>query len=53
MKVQRPGIENRVEMDLRLMYRLAFLTDLIHLFGGTPTRDVIDKFANWLDDELD
>ena len=39
-------------MDLRLMYRLAFLPDLIHLFGGTRTRDVIE-FATWLDDELD
>jgi len=43
VKVQRPGIQDRVEMDLRLMYRLAFLPDLIHLFGGTPTRDVIDE----------
>jgi ubiquinone biosynthesis protein len=53
VKVQRPGIEDRVEMDLRLMYRLAFLPDLLRLFGGTPTREVIDEFAGWLDDELD
>jgi ubiquinone biosynthesis protein len=53
VKVQRPGIQDRVEMDLHLMYRMAFLPDLMRLFGGTPTRDVIDEFASWLDDELD
>jgi len=53
VKVQRPGIQDRVEMDLRLMYRLAFLPDLLRLFGGTRTRTVIDEFARWLDDELD
>jgi ubiquinone biosynthesis protein len=53
VKVQRPGIEDRVETDLRLMYRLAFLPDLMRLFGGTPTRVVIDEFASWLDEELD
>ena len=53
MKVQRPGIENRVEMNLRLTYGPAFLPDLLDLFGGTPTRDVIGEFAAWLDDELD
>ena len=53
VKIQRPGIEARVEMDLRLMYRMAFLPDLLRLFGGTRTHDVIDEFASWLDDELD
>ena len=53
VKVQRPGIEDRVETDLRLMYRMAFLPDLMRLFGGTPTRVVIDEFASWLDEELD
>jgi predicted unusual protein kinase regulating ubiquinone biosynthesis (AarF/ABC1/UbiB family) len=53
VKVQRPGIEGLVSMDLQLMYRMAFLPDLMRLFGGTRTRDVIDEFARWLDDELD
>lgn len=53
VKVQRPGIEDRVETDLRLMYRMAFVPDLMRLFGGTRTRDVIDEFASWLDEELD
>jgi ubiquinone biosynthesis protein len=53
VKVQRPGIQQRVETDLRLMYRMAVLPDLMSLFGGTPTRDVIDEFAGWLADELD
>jgi ubiquinone biosynthesis protein len=53
VKVQRPGVQDRVETDLRLMYRLAFMPDLMRLFGGTPTRVVIDEFASWLDEELD
>jgi len=53
VKVQRPGIEHRVETDLQLMYRMAFLPDLVRLFGGTRTRVVIDEFASWLDEELD
>ena len=53
VKVQRPGVEDRVETDLRLMYRMAFLPDLMRLFGGTRTRVVIDEFASWLDEELD
>ena len=35
------------------MYRMAFVPDLMRLFGGTPTRDVLDEFARWLGDELD
>jgi ubiquinone biosynthesis protein len=53
VKVRRPGVQDRVETDLRLMYRLAFLPDLVRLFGGTPTRVVVDEFASWLDEELD
>jgi ubiquinone biosynthesis protein len=53
VKVQRPGIQDQVETDLRLMYRMAFVPDLMRLFGGTRTRDVIDEFARWLGDELD
>ena len=53
VKVQRPGIQDRVETDLRLMYRMAFLPDLMRLFGGTRTRDVLDEFARWLGEELD
>jgi ubiquinone biosynthesis protein len=53
VKIQRPGIEDLISMDLQLMYRMSFLSDLMRLFGGTHTRDVIDEFARWLDDELD
>ena len=53
VKVQRPGIQDQVDLDLRLMYRMAFVPDFMRLFGGTRTRDVIDEFARWLDDELD
>ncbi len=53
VKVQRPGIDGLVTMDLQLMYRMTFLPGLLRLFGGARTRDVIDEFARWLDDELD
>lgn len=53
VKIQRPGIRGVISNDLRLMYRLSFIPDLLRLFGGTRTRAVIDEFARWLDDELD
>lgn len=53
VKVQRPGVELLFATDIALMYRVAGLLDLTHLFGGTRTRDVIDEFARWTRDELD
>ncbi len=53
VKVQRPGVELLFATDIALMYRVAGLLDLTHVFGGTRTRDVIDEFARWTRDELD
>ncbi len=53
IKVQRPGIREDLQADIDLMYALARLLDLTHLFGATRTRVVIDEFARWTADELD
>jgi ubiquinone biosynthesis protein len=53
VKVQRPGIREALEADIRLMRSFAFLLDRTHLFGSTPSRTVIDEFARWTADELD
>ena len=53
VKVQRPGIQDRVEMDLRADVPDGVSARPHAAVGGTPTRDVIDEFASWLDEELD
>jgi ubiquinone biosynthesis protein len=53
VKVQRPGIRETLQADIRLMYGMTWLIDWTHLFGGTRSRDVIDEFARWTADELD
>jgi predicted unusual protein kinase regulating ubiquinone biosynthesis (AarF/ABC1/UbiB family) len=53
VKVQRPGIRESIQADIRLMYAFSGLIDRMHLFGGTHTRSVIDEFARWTADELD
>ncbi|MFL5711053.1 MAG: ABC1 kinase family protein [Chloroflexota bacterium] len=53
VKVQRPGIRETLQADIDLMYATTWLIDRTRLFGGTPSRDVIDEFARWTADELD
>ena len=53
VKVQRPGIRESIQADIRLMYALSGFVDRMHLFGGTHARAVIDEFARWTADELD
>ena len=53
IKVQRPKIREDLQADIDLMYGVARLLDLTHLFGATRTREVIDEFARWTVDELD
>ena len=53
VKVQRPGIREKLQADIHLMYGMTWLLDRSHLFGGTRSRDVIDEFARWTADELD
>jgi predicted unusual protein kinase regulating ubiquinone biosynthesis (AarF/ABC1/UbiB family) len=53
VKVQRPGIEQLIETDISLMYRISGIVDLTRIFGGTRSRDVIDELARWTREELD
>jgi ubiquinone biosynthesis protein len=53
VKVQRPGIRESIQADIRLMYAFSGFIDRMHVFGGTHTRSVIDEFARWTADELD
>jgi ubiquinone biosynthesis protein len=53
VKVQRPGIRDALEADIRLMSSLAFVLDRTHIFGATSSRTVIEEFARWTADELD
>jgi ubiquinone biosynthesis protein len=53
VKVQRPKIERLLATDVNLMYRLARVADLLRIFGGTRTSEVVDEFAGWLNDEVD
>ena len=53
VKVQRPGIEQLIETDISLMYRISGIVDVTRIFGGTRSRDVIDELARWTREELD
>ena len=53
VKVQRPGIRQKLQADIDLMYGMSWLLDWVHLFGVTRSRDVIDEFARWTADEVD
>jgi len=53
VKVQRPGIDEVIRSDIRLMYFIGRMLDRTHLFGGTRVVDVVDEFARWTEDELD
>lgn len=53
VKVQRPGVRDALRADIELMYAFSGVLDLVGVFGGTSSRDVIDEFARWTADELD
>src|SRR6185436_18450510 len=53
VKVQRPGIREALDADIRLMSSIAFLLDRTGIFGATSSRTVIDEFARWTADALD
>lgn len=53
VKVQRPGIRQKLQADIDLMYGTSRLLDWVHLFGVGRSRDLIDEFARWTADELD
>src|SRR6478609_7268603 len=53
VKVQRPDARKAFTADLQLMYALSRLLGRIGLFGAASSRQMIDEFAKWADDELD
>jgi ubiquinone biosynthesis protein len=53
VKVQRPGIGQRVRADLRLMDWAAALLDTTPLFGTTRARELVREFSEWTEEELD
>jgi predicted unusual protein kinase regulating ubiquinone biosynthesis (AarF/ABC1/UbiB family) len=53
VKVQRPHIRQTMQTDIELMYAGTRVLDVLHLFGATRSRQVIDEFARWTADELD
>jgi predicted unusual protein kinase regulating ubiquinone biosynthesis (AarF/ABC1/UbiB family) len=53
VKIQRPGIRQKLQADIELMYGMSWLLDLVHLFGVGRSRDLIDEFSRWTADELD
>ncbi len=53
VKVQRPHIRETLHADIHLMYSVTWLLDLSRVFGGVKSREVIDEFARWTEDELD
>ena len=53
VKVQRPGIRQKLQADIDLMYGTSWLLDRVHLFGVGRSRDLIEEFARWTKDELD
>jgi ubiquinone biosynthesis protein len=53
VKVQRPDIRRVIRSDIALMYVLSKFVDVTRIFGATRTREIIDEFARWTEDELD
>ncbi|MBV9578977.1 MAG: AarF/ABC1/UbiB kinase family protein [Chloroflexi bacterium] len=53
VKVQRPHIRDVMRADIDLMYAVTPLLDFVRVFGATQTRQLIDEFARWTNDELD
>jgi predicted unusual protein kinase regulating ubiquinone biosynthesis (AarF/ABC1/UbiB family) len=53
VKVQRPAIRQTLRADIDLMYGTSWLLDRVHLFGVGRSRDLVDEFARWTEDELD
>lgn len=53
VKIQRPGIQELVRADLRLMWWMAALVDAVPLLGRTHAREFVREFARWTEEELD
>jgi predicted unusual protein kinase regulating ubiquinone biosynthesis (AarF/ABC1/UbiB family) len=53
VKVQRPGVGELIQADLRLMRWAAAAGDALGLFGRTRARELVREFARWTQEELD
>ena len=53
VKIQRPDARQVLAADIELMYAVSGLLGRGGLFGATSSRQVIDEFAKWTEDELD
>jgi predicted unusual protein kinase regulating ubiquinone biosynthesis (AarF/ABC1/UbiB family) len=53
VKIQRPGVDSLIRADIKLMYYSCWLIDATGLLGRTRSRDLIDEFSRWTEDELD
>lgn len=53
VKVQRPHVGRDLRRDVALMRGIARIADLLKVFGGTRTIDVVNEFASWTEEELD
>lgn len=53
VKVQRPGVADRMVADLKIFRALAFLVDLTGLTRRTPLKPVYREFEEWTHEELD
>jgi ubiquinone biosynthesis protein len=53
VKVQRPGIRRRVQMDLRFVQLMARLVDLLGLLHHIRLRPIVSDFVAWTQEELD
>jgi ubiquinone biosynthesis protein len=53
IKIQRPHIRRLIAIDLRLMFFFAGIVDRFIFYGSSSSREVVDEFAGWTEEELD
>jgi ubiquinone biosynthesis protein len=53
VKVQRPGIRQIFQSDVRILHRLATVADVLRLLGTFSAADMVDQFVAWTLPELD
>jgi len=51
VKIQRPGIENKVRSDISILRKFAWFVDLIFRPANKFTK-IVDEFESWTKDEL-
>jgi ubiquinone biosynthesis protein len=53
VKVQHPEAANVIHTDISLIYMIAAVLNFVQAVPKALTRNVIDEFARWTDEELD